>query len=223
MTSAVKNALKGQPNKLMKNINDNEENQYKDEELDFINNVASTYELNTASQQLRLIQNYINKDLKIFDFDLSDCENNQPYKAYLLFVKKIKEDINKKNVSIKEYIQTIFDKIQYDCSKTKYKYTPEFLEKNWKSYDTNKAAGVIIYPIWTVVINKINKKYGDGDYDVITSVLQREIDMKQVYFGIRNKECKMKVIDAKGGTWRFDVGGMSATNISNSKMSIKLH
>ena len=46
--------------------------------------------------------------------------------------------------------------------------------------------------------------------------------MKQVYFGIKKEEMKLKVVNAGTSKWKLQTGGMSATYINNSKLAIKI-
>lgn len=213
-TGNIENVIKDINNE----ISDNKDN-YGTLELDFINTIASTYDMNVSSQQFTLINEFILKDKKIFNFDILDCiDRTSNVKAYKNFVDAINKDIKAEN--IKEYFDNFYKKIGYNIPS--YKYTANKLSEEWFTYtDTNKAAGIIIYPLWYKTIEEINKKYGN-DEDVITSVINRELNIKQIYFGISDTYTKLKVVDSSIGKWKFKTGGLSATNIDNSKLAIEL-
>ena len=198
----------------------NKEYKYSDDELDFIEKVASTYELNTANQQITLIYNFIENINDILGFNILSCKDQK--NTYQNFVNNIKKYINDNNISLEKYFSNFYKKIKYDCSKNNYTYTPSKLKDEWNGYVTKLAAGVIIYPMLMIAINNINEQYGKSDNDVISSIINREVNMKQVYFGIKKEEMKLKVVNAGTSKWKLQTGGMSATYINNSKLAIKI-
>lgn len=221
--SAAKKLLKqGDAEQAMISIDKdkNKEYKYSDDELDFIEKVASTYALNTANQQITLIHTFIENINDILGFDILSCKDQK--NTYQNFVDNIKKYINDNHISLEEYFTNFYKQIKYDCTKNKYTYTPSKLSKEWDGYVTKLAAGVIIYPALMVTINKINQIYGKDDNDVISSIINREVNMKQVYFGIKKDEMKLKVINGNTSKWKLQTGGMSATYINNSKLAIKI-
>lgn len=82
--------------------------------------------------------------------------------------------------------------------------------------------GFFIYPLWAICIKEINEEYGSENEDVISSIIHKAVDMKQVYFGIRKNKMILEVVSSGVSKWTFDVGGLSIPNPLNASLSIKL-
>ena len=189
---------------------------YNKKEIEFIKNVASTYDkkYSVIEQFIILISNYILKDSNIFDNDQL----------------KIFESINSVNDDDKvdmivgkdptEFFNRLLNDINYNnIKRTSFDYKHITLN-NW--YKTKNKVGILLYPLWKVTIDKLNDIYGgqNDDIDVISSIINKQIDMKQIYFGIRDKKMKIQIVSSKNAKWSLSTGGMSINNINNSKMAI---
>ena len=71
-------------------------------------------------------------------------------------------------------------------------------------------------------IDRLNELYATGDNNILSSVLRKTLDIKQIYFGIKQSELKIKIIASSSAKYMFKTGGMSTSNINNSKLSIKM-
>lgn len=191
---------------------------YSDKEIEFINKVASTYELSIFKQQCKLISEFAMTDSinDLLGFSLNTLES----------YKELADKLDKKLES--EDIEEFFNRLYKLTDYTTYKeYTPEYIADNYYDYIMTpmKKWGILFYPLYVNAINKINKLYGSEDNssdDVISSVIQKSIQMKQVYFGIRKKKMKLEVISSGVHSWKVTTGGMSTNNIGNSKLSIEM-
>lgn len=205
---------------------------YDEAEMSFIDNVASTYKLNVAQQQIALISKFVlrNNELpKIF-------KGYKPVIAEQIFTDeqiRALESINDKydEETVESIVgddpQKFFDDmlgaINYKpASKMLFKYnniTKEYWDNCKFKY------GALIYPLWKVCIDIINSIYGETGVfgkDVISTVINKQIDMRQVYLSIKREELHIKCVMAQASKWRVTTGGISAVNITNARLSVMI-
>ena len=75
-----------------------------------------------------------------------------------------------------------------------------------------------------VAVNNINSIYKNEEIcgkDCVTSVINKQIDMKQVYFQINQSDATIDCVASKGSKWMFKTKGY-ITNLSNGKVAVKL-
>ena len=191
---------------------------YSEKEKEFIKKVASTYELSIFKQQCALINEFALTDA-IKDLLGFSIKNLESYKDLVY-----KLDNKFENEDIEEFFTKFYNLLDYTSAKT---YTPSYIADNYYEYSmTDKTKwGILFYPLYITAINKINEIYGsrdDNEEDVISSVIQKSIQLKQVYFGIRKNKMKLEVISSGVHSWKVVPGGMSTNNIGNSKLSIEM-
>ena len=191
---------------------------YDEKEKEFIKKVASTYELSIFKQQCALINEFALTDA-IKDLLGFSIKNLESYKDLVY-----KLDNKFENEDIEEFFTKFYNLLDYTSAKT---YTPSYIADNYYEYSmTDKTKwGILFYPLYITAINKINEIYGsrdDDEEDVISSVIQKSIQLKQVYFGIRKNKMKLEVISSGVHSWKVVPGGMSTNNIGNSKLSIEM-
>ena len=194
---------------------------YDYKEIEFINNIAISYSMSVFDQKNSLIQKYV------VDKYLS---NNEAFKKFknLANEKHSKVDFSKINEILdsivgdhpKEFFEEVYKAIGYnDTSHLLNKY-------DWDKINTENQPklkyGFFIYPLWAICIKEINEEYGSENEDVISSIIHKAVDMKQVYFGIRKNKMILEVVSSGVSKWTFDVGGLSIPNPLNASLSIKL-
>lgn len=201
-------------------------------EMSFIDNVASTYKLNVVQQQVALISKFV----------LHNNELTKMFKGYKPVIAKpvftdeqvqLFESINDKRSdevvkSIvgddpKAFFDSMLVAIQYKPTNSmSFKYhnvTKEYWDKCDFKY------GALVYPLWKVCIDIINNIYNETGVfskDAISSVINKQIDMRQVYLSIKPDKLNIKAIMSKASKWRTTTGGISATNITNAKLSVMI-
>ena len=189
----------------------------KDGEIDFIDNVLSTYNEDTFTQQKLLISKFVlNDDINNhIGFNISTLNNQKDLEKKL--------DNILKNTDIKKYFDKLYELIKYTPKKSS-SWTPETISKEYFNVNTKLKWGILFYPLYTVAIKKINDTYNNyNGQDIISSVIQKVTDMKQIYLGIRKKEgLKVEIVSSGVSKWILTIGGMSTNNINRSKMAIKL-
>lgn len=194
---------------------------YTNEEIEFINNVAKSYSLSTFEQKKFLINHYIienNKYNSKLPSSLKSSFNT------LKKDKTINEQITKLvGPNIKDFFDKLYNAINYPTNNVKKKsyWNVERIVQEWNN--VNYKEGILFYPLWAVCINELNEIYGKDDNDIISSVIQKAIDMKQVYFGIQKNTMKLQVFSSSVSKWSFEIGGISTPNIDNAKLSIHMH
>jgi len=68
-------------------------------------------------------------------------------------------------------------------------YTPEKIAANWGKYDTYLKWGVLFYPLYSKSIKFMNEK----SQELLISVVNKTVNMFQVYFDIKPKVMVMKL------------------------------
>lgn len=189
---------------------------YDAKEIEFINNVASTYSMSVFDQKNTLVQKFV------IDKYLS---NVQALKKFKELSNKNYDKLNTDLDEIvgdnpEEFFRSIYKAINYTNG--------EQILKNydWKTINTKTQPklkyGIFIYPLWAICIKELNEEYGSEEEDVISSIIQKAVDMKQVYLGIRKGKMILEVVSSGVNKWAFDVGGLSIPNPLNASLSITL-
>ena len=187
---------------------------FEPEEIEFIDNVLITYEKSIFEQQRDLISKYVKNINNITLIDFAKLNNSNDLE------KELDNILN--NTNIETYFTNIYKQINYVPTKTS-SWTPKIIAKEYNNLTTKLKWGILFYPLYKTAINNIVKKYGDEKNDIISSVIQKVTDMKQIYLGIRKKkELKIDIVSSAISKWTLTTGGMSTNNISNSKLSIEL-
>ena len=170
---------------------------------------------------------YTEKKFIILEFVLNDDINN--HIGFNISTLNNQKDLEKKldnilkNTDIKKYFDKLYELIKYTPKKSS-SWTPETISKEYFNVNTKLKWGILFYPLYTVAIKKINDTYNNyNGQDIISSVIQKVTDMKQIYLGIRKKEgLKVEIVSSGVSKWILTIGGMSTNNINRSKMAIKL-
>jgi len=199
-------------------------------EQEFIKDVMSTYDESIFNQQKILINNFVLNSSKYADLKdhIGFSEEFAKFENYNDLVKKLDETLNiklsKNNETISDYFDKLYRLANYNLT-PKSEWNPKSVEEKYNSIEPKIKWGIFFYPLYKTAINEIIDKYGgkDDKDDIISSVVQKMINMKQIYFGIRKKSgIKLEIISAGASKWVFTTGGMSTNNINNAKLSLKI-
>lgn len=198
---------------------------YSKKEIDFIKRVGLTYKLNTKQQQIQLINEFViklipdlftEKQKEIF-LNLNSSRSNT--------TKDIDELVGD-NVQL--FFTTLYKKLNYkDTQSTKYKInslTHEFwYDSNNKDNNLLKCS-ILLYPLYKTAIDNINNIYGSKNIndDVITNVINKQINIKQIYFGIDKYRLKLKVCSSEAERWYCKMSSISVNNMFKSKLGVKI-
>lgn len=190
---------------------------FNDDEIKFINDVLLTYDSSIFIQQRDLINKFIlnNKTIKDkFKIDLSIIENEHDLEKELdkLFSK----------INIEKYFVNLYEAISYQPTRSS-SWNPSLIAKEYTKINSRLKWGILFYPLYKKAVDNIVKEYGNPENDIISSVIQKVTDMKQIYLGIRKKDGLLVDMVSSGvSKWTLTTGGMSTNNIINSKLSIEL-
>ena len=210
-------------------LNKEEKNDiFSESELEFINNVLTTYDLNAFEQQKRLVYEFLLKDTKnsfkkefekTMGFSVDDFNENVSKKkkeSVINIINKIDDKL--KNVSVSDYFKSYYNLIEYD-PKDLNEYVND-IEKNWDSLNVEHKWGKLIRPMYSLCVKNINDIY----IDEITSVIQKVTNFKQVYIDLDTKLKKIifKVISSKNSEWRMSITGFT-TNKPGKKLGIEAY
>lgn len=209
-----------------------EESKYTEVEREFIDSVASTYSKSCCLQQIELISKFLlyNKKLKKKFKSYKPVINDYVFTDEQI---KIFSSITSANDTKlideivgddpKSFFKELFKKINYKpSSKTLIKYD-QLDKSNWDKL--HNKYGALVYPLFQITVKIINSIYKDEKIcglDVITSIINKQIDMKQVYFGIKQNKCCIECIASKAATWCFTTGRLSINKMSNTHLAIQL-
>ena len=192
---------------------------FTDTEQQFINDIAETFDLSIFQQQAVLIDKfYKQKDSgikKLLSFlDLPS------YSTYKDMVKDMDNYFNNDKQKIISFFADLYSICNYRLKEQVdgTVFTPEVISEKYDTLETKLKYGLLFYPMWKNTINNINTTYKDE----ITSVFNKVINMKQVYFGFKNDYMKFNIVSSAVSNWEFTTGGMSTANITNSKLSVRL-
>lgn len=187
---------------------------FTDEEKDFIDKVAPTFDMSIFNQQKTLISEFVLSSNKLISkhigFNINDCTTYNELADQL--------DI----VLSKENKQRWFTKFYQLCKYTPKDWSPEIIDKRYNQLSNTIKWGILFYPLYKMSIDRLNELYATGDNNILSSVLRKTLDIKQIYFGIKQSELKLKIIASSSAKYMFKTGGMSTSNINNSKLSIKM-
>ena len=195
-----------------------QESLFDDKEIEFINTVLSTYENSIFVQQRELINNFVLSENKKLNehlqyINISSLKNETELEEKL--------DGCLKGQDIESFFSKLYEYSDYSFTKSS-SWNPSTIAKEYSRLNSKLKWGILFYPLYKKAVDKINEKYG-GENDVISSVLQKVTNMKQVYLGIRKEETlKVEIVSAGVSKWKLTTGGMSTNNIGNSKLSIEL-
>lgn len=121
-----------------------------------------------------------------------------------------------------EFFLSLFKKIGYTQMKTGSIDFEHLTLEEWDKF--SHKVGALIYPMLVVAVNNINSIYKNEEIcgkDCVTSVINKQIDMKQVYFQINQSDATIDCVASKGSKWMFKTKGY-ITNLSNGKVAVKL-
>lgn len=127
-----------------------------------------------------------------------------------------------------EFFKDLHAKIGYAFKSTNKDVKVDFNKltlEEWNKLTPELKVGALVYPLLVIAVININSIYKNKDIcgdDCVTSVINKQIDMKQVYLGINQKNADIECVASKGCTWRFKTGGSSVTNISKGKVSVEM-
>lgn len=223
-------------NELDKMKPSEEDSKYTDAELFMIESVCETYKLNGTRHFAELAYRYaidptdvvkhLPKSKSVFTKDMLDG-NILSKEQISLFTKiennkdnDIVEQIVGNNPS--EFFLSLFNKIGYKELKTSSIDFEHLTLWEWKKF--GHKVGALLYPLLVVAVNNINSIYKSEDIcgkDCVTSVINKQIDMKQVYFQINQSNVTIDCIASKGSKWKFKTKGY-ITNLSNGKVAVKI-
>lgn len=198
---------------------------YNKKEIDFIKTVGQTYKLNTKQQQIQLIKKFVidvmpdlftEKQKDIFlKLNLSKTDNTTDIDTL------VGDDVHK-------FFTTLYKKLNYkDTQTTKYKIdllTNDLWYNSEDKDDNLLKCSILLYPLYKTAIDNINKIYGSNniDEDIITSVINKQINIKQIYFGIDKTKLKLKVCSSEAERWYCKMSGISVNNMFNNKLGVKI-
>ena len=231
--SAIFNSIKDDEIKdideLKININDidpkDRKYYYTKQEIDFIKKVGSTYKLNTKQQQIQLINEFVIKVIPdLFTKEQKELFLNlNPSKT--ISTNNIDELVGN---NVQQFFLTLYKKLNYhDTTSSHYKInqlTNEFWYDS-KDKDNNLLkCSILLYPLYKTAIDNINNIYGSKNinYDAITNVINKQINIKQIYFGIDKSKLKLKVCSSEAERWYCKMSGISVNNMFNNKLGVKI-
>lgn len=213
-----------------------EEAKYTDAERFMIESVCETYKLNGTRHFAALALRYVidpsgvvkslPKSKPVFTKDMLD--NNILTKEQVSLFNKISgngdDDIASQIVgdNPSEFFISLFKKIGYTQLKTGSIDFEHLTGEEWSKF--KYKVGALIYPMLVVAVNNINSIYKNEEIcgkDCVTSVINKQIDMKQVYFQINQSDATIDCVASKGSKWMFKTKGY-ITNLSNGKVAVKI-
>lgn len=198
---------------------------YNKKEIDFIKKVGSTYKLNTKQQQIQLINEFVIKAIP----DLFTEKQKELFlnlnSSKLNTTKDIDELVGN---DVQLFFTTLYKKLNYkDTQSTNYKINSLTNDFWYNSKDKNNnllKCSILLYPLYKIAIDNINKIYGNKniDDDAITTVINKQINIKQIYFGIDKQRLKLKVCSSEAERWYCKMSGISVNNMFNNKLGVKI-
>lgn len=213
-----------------------EEAKYTEAERFMIESVCETYKLNGTRHFAALALRYVidpsgvvkrlPKSKPVFTKDMLD--NNILTKEQVSLFNKISgngdDDIATQIVggNPSEFFLSLFKKIGYTQLKTGSIDFERLTPEEWGKF--KHKVGALIYPMLVVAVNNINSIYKNEEIcgkDCVTSVINKQIDMKQVYFQINQSDATIDCVASKGSKWMFKTKGY-ITNLSNGKVAVKI-
>lgn len=213
-----------------------EDAKYTGAERFMIESVCETYKMNGTRHFAALALRYVidpsdvvkslPKSKAVFTKDMLD--NNILTKEQVSLFNKISgnsaDDIAGQIVgdNPSEFFISLFRKIGYTQLKTGSIDFEHLTLEEWKKF--KYKVGALIYPMLVVAVNNINSIYKNEEIcgkDCITSVINKQIDMKQVYFQINQSDATIDCVASKGSKWMFKTKGY-ITNLSNGKVAVKI-
>ena len=218
-------------------------------ELDLIEHVSESYNYSVTAQQLALINKFEIEDMsdkwKALPQDMQEVlkevfafsKDTDKKLTTTKLAGRIKDIFIKSKISPIDAIRSLYKSYNYINNRSNginplisgSKAAEAFnnMEDNiWTPTLNNRIlCGIFIYPVWKHTVGLLNEKYGkygsEGD-DVISSFINKQIDMKQVYFGIDNSLLKFRFVSSGTSSWRFSMGGLTTANITNCRLGIKI-
>lgn len=198
---------------------------YNKKEIDFIKKVGSTYKLSTKQQQIQLINEFV---IKLIPDLFTETQKE-------LFL-KLKPDKKESTANIdtlvgddvQRFFTDLYRKLNYrDTQSTSYKInslTNDFWYNSTDKGDNLLKCSILLYPLYKIAIDNINKTYGSKniDDDAITTVINKQINIKQIYFGINKRKLKLKVCSSEAERWYCKMSGISVNNMFNNKLGVKI-
>lgn len=188
-------------------------------EQQFIDDIAHTFDMSTFQQQSVLISKFL-KTQKVKLNNLLSFLDLPTYKHY----NDMTHDLDKYFNNDKEKINSFFSQLYEITNYTpKYNnntniYTPKNIAEMYDRLDSITKYGILFYPMWNPTVKNINDIYRDE----ITSVFNKVIDMKQVYFGFKSDDMIFEAVSSAASAWEFAVGGISTNRINNAKLSVQI-
>lgn len=218
-------------------------------ELDLIEHVSESYNYSVTAQQLALINKFEIEDMsdkwKVLPQDMQEVlkevfafsKDTDKKLTTTKLAGRIKDIFIKSKISPIDAIRSLYKSYNYINNRSNginplisgSKAAEAFnnMEDNiWTPTLNNRIlCGIFIYPVWKHTVGLLNEKYGkygsEGD-DVISSFINKQIDMKQVYFGIDNSLLKFRFVSSGTSSWCFSMGGLTTANITNCRLGIKI-
>lgn len=213
---------------------------YLPEEIEFFNEVASTYELSTFKQQMQLINAFIlnSKNYNHYESEIQEKAKNvtQLFNEYNIDILKFNRvaDFWKvfSEIDLKKFITKLYKILEVGSKNNQKSFNPEEIINKYKE-EPKKIHGYIFYPLYTFTVARINEKYSqykgedlDGTkrtIDIISRIFQR-VNFKQAYMTIdlASKMIEVDCYSANAGKWIVTVGSVYVDKMSNSALAIEL-
>lgn len=198
---------------------------YNKKEIDFIKKVGSTYKLNTKQQQIQLINEFA---IKL----IPDLFTEKQKELFLNLKPNKSTDTSNIDELVgddaHQFFVNMYKKLNYrDTQSTQYKInslTNDFWYNSESKDDNLLKCSILLYPLYKTAIDNINKTYGNKniDDDAITTVINKQINIKQIYFGIDKQKLKLKVCSSEAERWYCKMSGISVNNMFNNKLGVKI-
>jgi hypothetical protein len=192
-------------------------------EYDFLKTLIESYKGHVGDQMITLIKKFIYKDKSKISKTAKDHLTNIGFANWTNWKDGVEKaskyiDANLKNrKQFEKFFTELYTGVGYDIRNLDH-FKIEVLFDKWNKVNDPTKFGILIYPIYSSLVQVLNDDYKD----TITNIIRQVSLIYQGHLYYKNGTFTLKINAGQMASYEFSPGGISTTNIFNAKLGIKM-